>query len=53
MAVVMEEADETVFWLELLSETGVVSGERSRDLLKEANELVAISARHSHIQTRF
>ncbi len=42
MAVVVEEADETVFWLELLAETGVVSSERTRDLLKEANELVAI-----------
>ena len=39
---VVEEADETVFWLELLSETGVVRPERTHDLLREANELVAI-----------
>jgi four helix bundle protein len=42
MAVVVEEADESVFWLELLAETGVVKSERTKDLLKEANELVAI-----------
>ncbi len=42
MGVVMEEADEAVFWLELLAETGVVSPARTEDLLKEANELVKI-----------
>jgi len=42
MGVVMEEADESVFWLELLSETGVVKAERAKNLLEEANELVAI-----------
>jgi hypothetical protein len=38
----VEEADESVFWLELLSETGVVCPERTQDLLNEANELVKI-----------
>ena len=42
MGIVVEEADETVFWLELLGETGVVRQERTQDLLKEANELVRI-----------
>ena len=42
MGIVVEEADETVFWLELLGETGIVRAERTQDLLKEANELVAI-----------
>jgi four helix bundle protein len=42
MSIVVEEADETVFWLELLSETGVVNETRTKDLLIEANELVAI-----------
>src|SRR5277367_3931388 len=42
MGVVVEEADETVFWLELLGETGVISPARTKDLLIEANELVAI-----------
>ena len=40
----MEEADETVFWLELLIETGIVSQARMDGLLIEANELLAIFA---------
>jgi four helix bundle protein len=42
MGIVVEEADETVFWLELLSETGIVSVQRTQELMKEANQLVAI-----------
>ena len=42
MGIVVEEADETVFWLELMTETGIIPMERTRDLLKEANELVAM-----------
>ena len=42
MGVVAEEADETVFWLELLVEAGLVKAKRMESLLKEANELVAI-----------
>jgi four helix bundle protein len=44
MNVVVEEADETVFWLELLTETGVVRKERLSDLQTEANEILAICA---------
>jgi four helix bundle protein len=44
MSVVLEEADETVFWLELLVETGIIPEVRLRDLLFEANELLAIFA---------
>ena len=44
LGVVVEEADETVFWLELLVESGVVSEEGLRGLMKEANELLAIFA---------
>jgi len=36
IAVVVEEADETVFWLELLHEGGVVSSERLPELSHEA-----------------
>lgn len=42
MGTVVEEVDETVFWLELLVETGLVPQPRMRNLLSEANELVAI-----------
>jgi len=44
MGVVVEEADETVFWQELLVETGIVSQARMEGLLIEANELLAIFA---------
>lgn len=44
IGVVVEEADETVFWLELLVETTIVSQARINGLLTEANELLAIFA---------
>ena len=44
MGVVVEEADETVFWLEILVETGIVPRVRMKNLLAEANELLAILA---------
>ncbi|HMD85574.1 MAG TPA: four helix bundle protein [Terriglobia bacterium] len=44
MSVVVEEADETAFWLELLFETRIIAEARLRDLLSEANELLAIFA---------
>jgi len=42
LAVVTEEADETVYWLELLIETGVVAEARMKGILAEANELTRI-----------
>jgi hypothetical protein len=42
MGVVVEEADESVFWLELLVESGTIAKPRLDDLLAEANELVSI-----------
>jgi four helix bundle protein len=44
IAIVVEEADETIFWLECLVESGIVKEVLLTDLLKEANELVAIFA---------
>jgi four helix bundle protein len=44
IGVVVEEADETVFWLELLAETGIVKESRLKNLLTEAKELTAIFA---------
>ena len=41
---VVEEADETVFWLEMLIDTRIVSLSRADGLLKEANELLAVFA---------
>jgi len=42
LGVVLEEADETLFWLELLVDSGVAQPDRIAPLLKEANELVSI-----------
>jgi four helix bundle protein len=44
ISIVVEEADETVFWLELLADTSVVPTEKLFLLLKESNELLAICA---------
>jgi four helix bundle protein len=42
IGLVVEEADEAVLWLEWLGESGVVSGEKTNELLGEARELTAI-----------
>jgi four helix bundle protein len=42
IAIVEEEADESLFWLELITESGLISAERLKDLTKEADELTAI-----------
>ncbi len=44
MNVVVEEADETVFWLELLGETEVIPAQKLTLLIEEGNELLAICA---------
>lgn len=44
LGIVIEEADETVLWLELLAESGIVKAARLRDLLDEANQLLALFA---------
>lgn len=42
MGVVAEEADESILWLELLAETGILKAERLQEISKEAHELTAI-----------
>lgn len=42
IGVVLEEADETVFWLEMLRDTGIVKPALLEPLLIEATELVCI-----------
>jgi hypothetical protein len=42
MGIVEEEADETLFWLELLVESELVKEYKLKELIKEADELVAI-----------
>ena len=42
IGIVVEEADESVFWLELLVDGGIVTKSRLDGLITEANELVSI-----------
>ena len=42
IGIVVEEADEAVFWLEMLLECDIVSAEKLSDLLNEAHELTAL-----------
>ncbi len=42
MGVIIEEADESAYWMELIVEAKLMPERRAADLLKEANELTAI-----------
>ena len=42
LSIVVEEADETMLWLELIGEGGLLPWNRIEDLLAEANEITAI-----------
>ena len=42
LAIVIEEADESAFWLELLVDAGLVPEPKLKELRSEANQLVAI-----------
>lgn len=42
LAIVEEESDETLFWLELILEANLVKEEHLKELIKEADELTAI-----------
>jgi len=48
IGVVVEEADETAFWIEFLSDAGIVKKERVGELLKEAQGLTAIFTASRH-----
>jgi four helix bundle protein len=43
LAIVEEEADETVYWLELLVESSIVQSSRVAELQKETNEIIAMT----------
>jgi four helix bundle protein len=42
LSIVVEESDETLYWLELVRETELIKPELLSAIIKEANELVAI-----------
>src|SRR3954451_9921779 len=54
LGIVAEEADESIYWLELISEGKLLAEAKVEDLLKEANELTAIftSARRTSSQNQ-
>ena len=58
LKIVEEEADESLYWLELLAESGLVPRERLADLSTEGNALLAIivksinTARDSKLTSR-
>ena len=43
MGIVEEELDETIYWMELLVEAGLKKLDDLRELLEEANQLLAIT----------
>jgi four helix bundle protein len=42
LAIVEEEADETMFWLEVINEMGIYEAPVVEDLIKESDEIIAI-----------
>lgn len=42
MGIVKEEADETMFWLEIIQEMAVAKSPNFEELLKENNEIIAM-----------
>ncbi len=58
LGIVVEEADESVFWLSVLAQSGIAQGSELQDLLTEAQELLAIfsksrrTARENHQFTK-
>jgi four helix bundle protein len=49
MGIVEEECDEDVYWIEVILELGFVTEKRTKELLREANEILAITV--SSIET--
>ena len=43
LAIVKEEADETIYWMELLVEAHITPETRVSELVKETNEIVAMT----------
>ena len=43
MGIVEEEADETIYWMELFASAGIVKPGQVRSLINEANEILAMT----------
>ena len=54
LGVVVEETDESAFWLEFLVDAEILKGEQVKDLLQEAGELLRIFSTSRHTaKTRY
>lgn len=42
LAIVEEEADETLFWLEIIKEIGIIDISATESIIKKSNEIIAI-----------
>ena len=42
MGIVEEECDESIYWMELLTESNLIDSRRLEDLMDEANQILAI-----------
>ncbi len=52
ISIVIEEADETLFWLELLEESGATSKSTTAPLVKETTEILSVLAKARKNTTR-
>ncbi|AVZ30897.1 four helix bundle protein [Nodularia spumigena CS-584] len=43
LGIVEEEADETLYWLELLVESGLMSADKLKSLMQESTEILAMT----------
>ena len=43
LGIVEEEVDESLYWLDLLAESGLIARERLTDLMTEADEILAMT----------
>lgn len=43
MGIVEEEADESLYWMEMLVDAGIVSKDKIKQLMEDANEIVAMT----------
>ena len=43
MGIVEEECDEAVYWIEVILDLGFIGEKRTKELLQEANEILAIT----------
>lgn len=42
LGIVEEEGDESIYWMELLIDSGIMTFGQLKDLMQEANEIVAV-----------